>query len=155
MQNISTPNPNCLTLNLVFYFAENVFLPSMKEQPGNLYFLIGLCFEIFVVYSRIMKCSYVFGILEGYWQNEKSVNEVIYMLYYVLHLRKSQKTYNNFVLHADNCTGQKNNGFVLWYMCWLAMYVQYHSVRLVLIIAIHTKILAMVPLDISRGFFER
>ena len=47
---------------LFFDFADNVLLPSLLKQAGQLYFITGLKFDIFGVSSSNEGLNYIFGL---------------------------------------------------------------------------------------------
>lgn len=42
-------------------------------------------------------------------------------------------------IHADNCSGQNKNNYVIWYYCWRVLCGYHHSVLYSFLIAGHTK----------------
>lgn len=129
-------------IHIVFDFAEKVSLPSYRKQPGCLYFVTGLKFDLFGVSSSNLKTQYVFGLPEGHWPNAKTADEVASMLMHVLELHvESPLTFRatHLRLHADNCSGQNKNKFLLFLMLYLVMYGKFKSVELCFMIAGHTK----------------
>ncbi len=42
-------------------------------------------------------------------------------------------------LHCDNCSGQNENKYVLWYMAWRTIHKLHHFVTLNFMISGHTK----------------
>ena len=73
--------------HVVFDFAEKVLLPKLLKQPGQLYFVTGLKFDIFGVHDSNQGVTYVFGLPEGNWPNEKNANTVISMLHYAIEVQ--------------------------------------------------------------------
>ena len=71
----------------MFDFAEKVLLPKLLKQPGQLYFVTGLKFDIFGVQDSNQGVTYVFGLPEGHWPNEKNANTVISMLHYAIEVQ--------------------------------------------------------------------
>ena len=54
-------------------------------------------------------------------------------------------------LHADNCTGQNNNNYVLWYLLWRAITKRHSTIILSFLVVGHTK---FAP-DWCFGLFKR
>lgn len=86
--------------------------------------------------------NFVFGLPEGHWPSAKTADEVISMLFYVMNLSTSrmlEASFTHLRLHADNCSGQNKNRFVLFFILYLAMSGRFKSVQLCFMIPGHTK----------------
>lgn len=142
-QKDSANNPNGNVRHLVFDFAEKVLLPRLRNQPGQLHFVTGLKFDLFGVSCSNAGTNFVFGLPEGHWPNEKTANVVISMLHHVLSRPTASldvgHSARHLKLHADNCSGQNKNRFVLWYLCWRVFCGLNDQIDLYFLISGHTK----------------
>eukprot|EP00171_Calliarthron_tuberculosum_P023069 IDg23069t1 len=130
------------TVHLVFDFAEKVQLPRLTRQPGQIHFTTGLRFDLFGVSSSNFCVNFIFGLPEGHWPESKTANEVLSMVLHVLNLHKIHATTKdacNLQLHADNCSGQNKNRYVLWFLSWLSSSGFYNEINLQFLVAGHTK----------------
>lgn len=129
--------------HVVFDFAEKVLLPQLLKQPGQLYYVTGLKFDIFGVHDSNQGETYIFGLPEGHWPNEKNANTVISMLHYAIEVQMVKRHLGSAIktlrLHADNCAGQNKNRFVLFYLCWRTLMGLNEEVSLYFMVAGHTK----------------
>lgn len=129
--------------HVVFDYAEKVLLPQLLKQPGHLYFVTGLKFDLFGVHDSNAAKTYIFGLPEGHWPNTKDPNTVLSMLHHVLHCditsRHKPPKINCLKMHADNCAGQNKNRFVLFYLCWRTIVGLNEDVSLDFMVAGHTK----------------
>lgn len=84
--------------------------------------MTGLTFDIFGVHNSHMAVTYAYGFPGGHWLNEKTANTVISILHLTIHIQVNYSHAGNTVsclkLHADKCTGENKNRFVLMYVCW-------------------------------------
>lgn len=114
---ISKDPTNVRVLHLVMDIAENVLLPSLMRQLGQIHFTACLKFDFFGVSCSNLEKNYIFGLTEGHWPSGKSSDQTIPMLYFILKMaRNVEKTRraDHLVLHADNCAGQNKNRYVFW-----------------------------------------
>ena len=81
MRNNAAASLNNSTAHLVFDFAEKVTLPSIDNQPGQLHFITGLCYDIFGISLSNLKITNVYGLPEGYWPNTKDATSVLSILW--------------------------------------------------------------------------
>ncbi len=112
MRNNAAASLNNSTAHLVFDFAEKVTLPSIDNQPGQLHFITGLCYDIFGISLSNLKITNVYGLPEGRRPNIKDATSVLSMLWHSIQfLMRIQvtKNANKFVLHTDNCARQNKN----------------------------------------------
>ncbi|PXF44968.1 hypothetical protein BWQ96_05268 [Gracilariopsis chorda] len=135
--------PSANPIHLVFDFAEKELLPHLLGQPGQLHFVTGLKFDLFGVYSSGRKVCYVYRLPEGHWPNNKTANDVTSMVHHALKQHRDsgfrtaeQQTLN---LHADNCSGQNKNLFLLWYLLWRVCMDYESKITLWFLVAGHTK----------------
>ena len=117
-----------------------ILLPRMLEQPGQLHFVTRLKFYFFCVSDSNRGTNFIFGLPEGHWTRNKTANVVISMIAHILQMQIiDNNTGCNLVLHADNCSRQNKNRFVLWYLTWRIIMKMDNSIKLCFLIAGHTK----------------
>ena len=126
-------------IHIIFDFAEKVLLPYLQKQPGQLHFTTSLKFDLFGIHYSNLKQTFIFGLVEGHWPNAKSGNEVCSMISYFLGLLKTIRNVKYIDMAADNCSGQNKNRFVIWFLCWLIINLDYESIILRFLISGHTK----------------
>ncbi|PXF45203.1 hypothetical protein BWQ96_05033 [Gracilariopsis chorda] len=138
-ENAPATNP----IHLIFDFAEKILLPHLLRQPGQLHFVTSLQFDIFGVYSSTMSTCYVYGLPGGNWPGNKTCNEVASMLN---HAGKQHRvsgvvteSHKHLKLHADNCSGQNKNWFMVWYLLWRVCMKYEDEITLRFLLAGHTK----------------
>ncbi|MEM9400723.1 MAG: hypothetical protein AAF984_10995 [Verrucomicrobiota bacterium] len=136
-------NEGCFdgSLHFIFDFAEKVMLPRPLRFPSQLHFVTGLKFDLFGVnVSNVNQCD-IFCLVEGHWPGDKTANSVCSMLHHSI--RNAKKAVGQPVsklrLHADNCTGQNKNRYVLWYFALRAIMGFETCIELFFMIAGHTK----------------
>lgn len=107
--------------HVVFDYAEKVLLSQLLKQPGQLYFVTGLKFDLFGFHNFNAAKSYIFGLSERHWSDAKDPNIVLSMLHPVLRCDITSchepPKINCLKMHSDNCVGQNKNRFVLFYQC--------------------------------------
>lgn len=59
-------------IHIAFDFAEKVLLRSILRQPGQIYFITGLKFDIFEVASSSLDLNFIYGLPEGPWTGNKN-----------------------------------------------------------------------------------
>ena len=109
------------TVHLTFDFAEKILLPHLLQQPGQLHFDTGLKFDFFGVHSSNSNRRFIYGLPEGHWPNNKTANEVGSMLVKCIEYHKRESCFpssRTLCLHADNCTGQNKNRYILWMLAF-------------------------------------
>lgn len=93
-----------------------------------------------------MQGNFLFGLSEGHWPDEKTVNTVISILNEIIkHTKKNGAGPSRLVLHADNCAGQNKNNSLLCYLCWRVMVVFKDQIYIHFLITGHTKIVCDWP----------
>lgn len=130
------------TLHLLFDFVEKVLLPKLQRQPSQPYFITGLNCDLLGISCSNTTRNYVFGLPEGHWSNEKTADSVVSMLHYTLgQLKRNGKTagFSQVKLHADNCSGQNKNRYVLWCLTWRVLVGLDDRIDRYFLIAGHTQ----------------
>ena len=118
---------------------KSTVAPPVK-QPGQLHFVTGLKFDINGVSSSWTNSNYVFGLPEGHWPNDKTVNSVCSMLYHCMELLKEcDRRGGTLFLTSENCAGQNKNRFIMLFCCWLVMTQRKAKVILRFLVCGHTK----------------
>lgn len=118
---ISTFFSNQGNVHWTFEFAENILLPRLLREPGQLHFVTGLKIKIFGVHSSNLNNTFVYGLPEGHWAKKKSRNEVGSMLVHCIGTHKNVSTLSNgrtLCLHAYNGAGQNKHRYMLWMLAF-------------------------------------
>lgn len=110
--------------------------PSDPLQAGPLYFLTTRKCGLFGVHCEGMPKQVNYLIDEG-MATSKGSNAVINYLHHFFENYGVGETHVD--LHADNCSGQNKNNFVLWYCAWRTMHKLHLQLSLHFLIAGHTK----------------
>lgn len=134
--------PNEGTVHLTFDFAEKILLPHLLRQPGQLHFVTGLKFDFFGVHSSNSNRTFIYGLPEGHWPNNKTTNEVGSMLVNCIEIHKRMSCFphsRTLCLHADNCAGQNKNRFMLWMLAFRVIMGYEDYINLYFLVAGHTK----------------
>ena len=100
-------------IHLTLNFADNILLPRLLRQPGQLHFVTELKFDIFSVYRSNTTPTSVFCMSECYWPNGKTAEEVFSMLFHAIQAHRQDVRYNSchrLVLHADIAAGRTKIG---------------------------------------------
>lgn len=110
---------------------------------------------MFVIHYSIHGFTYVCGLPECHWPNEKTVNTVVTMLHHCIESeipsKHSSRPLKRFLFYADNCAGQNKNGFLLVYLCWRTLLGLNETIFLRILVAGHTKNVD----DVSFGHVKR
>lgn len=111
--------PATKPIHLVSDFAEKVLLSHFLRQPVQLHFVTGLKFDIFVIYASSLNLCYIYELPEGYWPHNKTCSVVVSMLKHAIaeqnHFGSVTKGNKRIDFHANNCSGQNKNWFVILY----------------------------------------
>lgn len=102
----------------------------------------GLNYDIFGISTRNLLQTDVYGLPECHWPCTKDATSVLSIMQYtVKNLKTEAETKNTtrFVLHCDNCSIQNKNRFTLWYLQYSICTSMIGKVRLIFLIAGHTK----------------
>lgn len=137
--------------HVVFDFAEKALRPQLMRQPGQLFFVIGLKFDLFDVHNSKLANSFMFGFPECEWSNTKDASSVFSMLRHYMHCEDIPKfstlNFKTLRMHADSCSIQSKNKFVLFYLHWLILTRSHNVVTLDFIVTGLTK-------NVVEGAFE-
>ena len=138
LQQLSANNPGSrsMVMHYSFDYAQQVHLPSSPMQPGPLYFLVPRKWGLFGVCCEAISKQINFLIDEAHLVSKGS-NAVISFLDFFFTRYGLGET--NTSLHCDNCAGQNENRFVLWYCAWRMLTGQHRSISLHFIVAGPTK----------------
>lgn len=119
-----------------FDYAQQVHFPSNPLQPGPIYFktprkcgIFGVCCE-----GIPRQVNYL---IDESVSAGKGVNGVISYLHHFFNNHGLGET--DVHLHADNCTGQNKNNYVLWYLAWRTMTGLHNSCNYSFLVVGHTK----------------
>ena len=129
-------------------FAQQVHFPYNPRQPGPVFFKTPRKCAVFGVACEALPKQVTFLIDEAV-QTGKGANCVISLLhYYFEHYGLGEK---HMHLHADNCSGQNKNSFVVWYLMWRVLTGRHVSIKYSFLLAGHTKF----SCDWCFGLFKR
>lgn len=125
-----------MTMHYSFDFAQQVFYPYSSQQRGKEFFKTARKCHVFGVCAEPISRQVFFLLDESEWVG-KGARTVISLLeaFFRLHgLGEEEAT-----LHADNCTGQNKNNYVIWYLMWRVMHGLHKRISLSFMIPGHTK----------------
>jgi hypothetical protein len=95
--------------------AQQISLPFSSQQVGLVYFLSGYKIGLFGIVNESLKKFYLYLIPES-CKTGKGANLVISLLHHFFaHFAVGEE---HVVCHADNCTGQNKNNYLLQYAAW-------------------------------------
>ena len=122
------------TEHICMDYGQSIEVPHTTDQLGGTFFLHMRNFHLFGICSTLENSQ----IFYTYDEREagKGANEVISFLHDFLFSRKIQTP--NIRIHADNCTGQNKNKYVMWYLIWLAATGRVRRVEFKFMIKGHT-----------------
>ena len=119
-----------------FDYAQQVHLPSNPLQPGPIYFktprkcgIFGVCCE-----GLPRQVNYL---IDESVSAGKGANSVISYLHHFFSNHGLGES--DVHLHADNCTGQNKNNYLLWYWAWRTMSGLHNSCTYSFLMVGHTK----------------
>ena len=130
------PCSRSMVMHYSFDYAQQVHLPSNPMQPGPLYFLVPRKCGLFGVCCEAIPKQINFLIDEAHLVSKGS-NAVISFLDFFFARYGLGET--DASLHCDNCAGQNNNRYMLWYCAWRVLNGQHRSISLNFLVAGHTK----------------
>lgn len=80
MCNTVEENPHDIEAHINFDYIAYALLPSLKIQPSQLYFIMGLNFNIFTNESSNIDELFLFGLLERHLPRNKTEKEFLFMV---------------------------------------------------------------------------
>ena len=129
-------------------FAQQVHYPSNPQQPGPVFFKTPRKCGVFGVACEALPKQVTF-LLDESVQTGKGANCVISLFHFYLDNYGLGET--DMHLHADNCSGQNKNSYVMWYMLWRVLTGRHNSITMSFLLAGHTKF----SCDWCFGLFKR
>lgn len=138
------------TLLFYFDFAQTVQCPFFGfEQPGETYYFSPLSINVFGITDSCNEEETMHAYCYHEGEGRKGGNNVASMLDWYLRKKLKMPVFvdmnmeetwgGHLQLVADNCGGQNKNRMVLRYCCYLVETKKFKSVRLMFLIAGHTK----------------
>ena len=115
-------------------YAQSIEAPHTADQLGGTFYLHMRKFLLFCVCSVLEKAQICYTYDER--EAGKGANEVISFLHDFLVNRQIQS--QSIRIHADNCTGQNKNKYVMWYLIWLVTTGRIKHIELKFMIKGHT-----------------
>ena len=132
----SPANSRDIKAHYSFDYAQQVHFPSDPLQPGPIYFLTPRKCSVFGVNCEALPRQVNF-LCDEAGDCGKGANTVISQLdFFFNHHGLGEK---EVFLHADNCSGQNKNNFMLWYLAWRAMTGRHTQITLSFLVVGHTK----------------
>ena len=119
-------------------YGQAVGVPHTADQLGGTFYLHMRNFHLFTACS-VLENNQIFY---TYDEREagKGSNEVISFLHNFLASREIKTP--DIRIHADNCTGQNKNNYVIWYLIWLTVTGRVKHIELKFMIKGHTHFIA-------------
>ncbi|MEQ2248393.1 hypothetical protein ILYODFUR_018724 [Ilyodon furcidens] len=117
-------------------FAQQMYFPSNLLQPGPVYFLTPRKCGLFGVSCEGLQKQVNFLIDEGMSSGKGSNAVISYMHHFFTHFGVGETDVD---LHCDNCTGQYQNNFMLWYGAWRVAHKLPSTLNIHFLIVGHTK----------------
>ncbi len=96
-------------------YGQSIPVPHTADQLGGTFFLHMRHFLLFGIFSVLENAQLCYTYDER--EAAKGANEVISCLHDFLANRLIKTP--NIRIHADNCSGQNKNKYVMWYLVWL------------------------------------
>lgn len=119
-----------------FDYAQQVHFPSNPLQPGPIYFKTPRKCAIFGVCCEGIPRQVNYLIDESVFAG-KGANAVISYLHHFFSNHGLGET--DVHLHADNCSGQNKNKYLLWYWAWRTITGLHNSCTYSFLLVGHTK----------------
>ncbi len=126
------------TEHICMDYGQSVEIPHTADQLGGTFYLHMRKFHLFCICSALENSQLFYTYDER--EAGKGANEVISFLHDFL-VGRELKT-PNIRIHADNCTGQNKNRYVMWYLVWLAATGKVKRIEYKFMIKGHTHFLA-------------
>ncbi len=125
-----------MKMHYSFDFAQQVFYPYSPQQRGKEFFKTARKCQIFGVCAEPLPRQVFFLTDESEFVG-KGAKTVISLLdaFFRLHGLGEKEA----MLHADNCTGQNKNNYVIWYLMWRIMNGLHKRMSLSFMVPGHTK----------------
>ncbi|KAF0552575.1 chaperonin: PROVISIONAL [Gigaspora margarita] len=130
------PNSLDITIHISWDYAQQIQLPHLSQQEGDMYFkslykvhLFGICDDAFPrQVNYLIKESELVG---------KGADTVISLVhnYFELHGLGEKR----LVIHADYCSGQNKNNAIITYLAWRVLTGLYDKITYCFMVAGHTK----------------
>ena len=136
------------TVHYSMDFAQQVHYPYNPRQPGPVFLKTPRKCAVFGVACEVLPKQVTF-LIDECVQTGKGGNCVISLLHYYLENYGLGESHMH--LHADNCSGQNKNSYVMWYMMWRVLTGRHESIDMSFLLSGHTKF----SCDWCFGLFKR
>ncbi len=140
--NITTSNVSKETAHICYDWAQNIPVPFLPQQAGQIYFKTAFTVHIFDVCNTKQKqqLNYIIGEDEFPSSSaEKGANTTINLVFNAL--RRFYQEEQHLKVTCDNCTAQNKNNLSLFFWSWLTMIGMYEIIEVSFMIPGHTKFL--------------
>ena len=135
-KNKINPCSNNLSMHYSFDFCQQVFYPYSPQQRGKEYFKSARKCNIFGVCTETLQ-KQVYFLIDESESIGKGARTVISLLDAFFEIYGAGEREIN--LHADNCTGQNKNNYLIWYLMWRVMNGLNNKITLSFMLPGHTK----------------
>lgn len=119
-----------------FDYAQKISFPHSPQQQGKIYFLTPRRCELFGVCSEPLSRQVMYMIDEVESIGKGAVSIITYLDAFFASKGVGEKRVS---LHADNCTGQNKNRFLLFYLAWRTMVGLHTKISFSFMVPGHTK----------------
>ena len=105
-------------------------------QPGPMYFLVPRKCSIFGVHCKGLPCQ-VNYLTDESGDCGKGTNVVVSQLHHFFETHGLGES--EVFLHADNCTGQNKNNYMVHYLAWRILTGRHRKITMSFLVVDHTK----------------
>lgn len=132
-------------LHVSFDYAQQVHIPFDPQQPGEIYFLVPYKVGLFGIMNEAINKQVTYLIPESVTVSKGSNAVISFVDHYFDNYGLGEA---RIVIHADNCTGQNKNNFLLAYFMWRVMTGRHKSVKFCFLPVglCHTKVSSLLEL---------
>jgi len=147
---LTAHEPNChdIVLHYSFDYAQQIQIPHDSQQVGPLYFLSPYKVALFGIGCEPASKMVMYVIPEVAVVDKGSNSVLSFLHHFFATFGYGEKTVQ---LHADNCTGQNKNRFMIAYLCWRVIAGFHMKITLSFLPVRHTKFYP----DLGFGIFKR
>lgn len=115
-------------------YGQSIAVPHTAVKRGGTFYLHMRNFLLFGIFSVLENTQHCYTYDER--EAAKGANEIISFLHDFFFSRQIKAP--NIRIHADNCTGQNKNKYVMWYLVWLVSFSPLKRAEIKFMIKGHT-----------------